>query len=195
MQNEVVVKNEIIDAAGKLFQQFGLHKTTMEDIARQTGKSKSTLYYFFKNKNEVFDAVVTREIDEVALAVQKRVAEAKTPQEKIMAYALCNFRELKCKVILYKLVCGEIKGNLNRLMLSLRAKFDIQEVEFLSTILTEGIQQGILKSIEMEDVPVLSHTIVSALRGIEVDLFIENKLPGFEDRIDKITGMLIRGLL
>src|SRR5436189_4267915 len=56
------IREEILNGARELFQRFGFKKTTMEDIARQIGKSKSALYYYYKTKEEIFEAVVLNEI-------------------------------------------------------------------------------------------------------------------------------------
>ena len=54
-------KTQLIEAAGVTFSRFGYRKTTMDDIAFAAGKGKSSLYYYFKNKEEVFEAVVEKE--------------------------------------------------------------------------------------------------------------------------------------
>lgn len=194
MIKEEIVRGEIVEAAGKLFQQYGWHKTTMEDVAKAAGKGKSTLYYYFANKDEVFDAVVTKEINEVQSAVRQAVNLASTAREKLMAYSAINFAELRKKVILFRMVSGELRENINRATFNLRSRFDANEVETLKQILQLGISTGEFKSIREEDVDLLAHTFVSAFRGIEVDLFIENKLAGLEERIDMAAGILIRGL-
>jgi AcrR family transcriptional regulator len=60
-----IIKDDILKEAQKLFQQFGVKKTTMEDIAKAMGKGKSTLYYYYCSKEDIFDAVITKEMDEV----------------------------------------------------------------------------------------------------------------------------------
>lgn len=45
MNKDDLVKTSFLQAAEKLFQRWGINKTTMEDIAREAGKGKSTLYY------------------------------------------------------------------------------------------------------------------------------------------------------
>ncbi|WP_461492021.1 TetR/AcrR family transcriptional regulator, partial [Pontibacter sp. HJ8] len=47
------IKTEILNEAQKLFRHFGWTKTTMEDIAKATGKGKSTLYYYYKSKDDI----------------------------------------------------------------------------------------------------------------------------------------------
>ena len=194
MEKEEIIRGEIVEAASKLFQQYGLHKTTMEDIAKEAGKGKSTLYYYFTNKDEVFDAVVTKEINEVQAAVLQAVKEKHSAREKLRTYAATNFAELRKKVLLFKMVGGELQKNTTKIMHKLRYKFDSNEVEFLKSLLLHGVHSKEFTAIREEDVDLLAHTFVSAFRGIEVDLFIENKLSGLEERIDMASGILIRGL-
>jgi len=49
-------KNQILDAAGKVFARLGFQKTRMDDIVEESGLSKGTLYWYFKSKDE-FEAV------------------------------------------------------------------------------------------------------------------------------------------
>ena len=196
MIREEIIRGEIVEVASKLFQQYGLFKTTMEDIAKAAGKGKSTLYYYFTNKDEVFEAVVTKEISEVQAIVLHAVQEGKSAPEKLRIYTATNFTELRKKVILFKMVSGELQGNITQiqLMYKMRSKFDSNEVEFLKNILLFGIDSGEFTAIREEDADLLAHTLISAFRGIEVDLFIENQLTGLEQRLDMASGILIRGL-
>jgi AcrR family transcriptional regulator len=47
-------ENQIIEAAVKCFSSAGYHKTTMDDIAKEVGLSKGSLYRYFKNKKQLF---------------------------------------------------------------------------------------------------------------------------------------------
>ena len=51
----------LLDSAARLILRFGYDKTTMQDIALEAAVSKSTLYLYWKNKEEVFQALITRE--------------------------------------------------------------------------------------------------------------------------------------
>lgn len=52
-------REDIIDAAAKLFKE-GYENVTMEDIARETELARSTLYLYFKNKDDIYIAVAIR---------------------------------------------------------------------------------------------------------------------------------------
>lgn len=55
----------ILDAAQQLFAHFGYRRTAMEDIAREAGVAKGTLYLYFDSKEAVFRAMHARTIAEV----------------------------------------------------------------------------------------------------------------------------------
>jgi transcriptional regulator, TetR family len=67
MENER--KNEIISAAKKLFALKGYSPTSMDDIARDVGITKASLYYFFKGKEEIFAAIIEEVIAEIKFSL------------------------------------------------------------------------------------------------------------------------------
>ena len=57
-------KEEIINAAEKLFYEKGYSKVTINDIIKDLGIVKGTFYYHFKNKKEVRDIIINRYLEE-----------------------------------------------------------------------------------------------------------------------------------
>ncbi len=53
----------IIEAADRLFARFGFRRTAMDDIAREAGVAKGTLYLYFTSKEALFRALLARNID------------------------------------------------------------------------------------------------------------------------------------
>ena len=51
----------IIDVAARLFATVGLRRTTMETIAAAAGRGRRTVYMYFRNKAQIYDAVVEKE--------------------------------------------------------------------------------------------------------------------------------------
>lgn len=54
----------ILDAALSLFSRYGLHGTTVEEIARTAEVSKTNLFYYFATKDEVYVGVLSRLLDQ-----------------------------------------------------------------------------------------------------------------------------------
>ncbi len=61
--NETSTKSDaIIEAADRLFTRFGYRRTSMDDIAREAGVAKGTLYLYFTNKEALFRALLARNV-------------------------------------------------------------------------------------------------------------------------------------
>jgi AcrR family transcriptional regulator len=64
----------ILDAAAALILRWGYNKTTIDDISRQAGVAKGTIYLHWKTREDLFDALIQRESAEVARDIQQRIA-------------------------------------------------------------------------------------------------------------------------
>src|SRR3954449_12782086 len=64
----------ILDAAATLILRWGYNKTTIDDIARQAGVAKGTIYLHWKTRDELFVALIKREKLEMGEDVKRRIA-------------------------------------------------------------------------------------------------------------------------
>lgn len=73
----------ILDAARRVFEQYGARRAGVEDIARMAGVSRSTLYRRYPTKEALLDAVLMRELDAFMVELD-RVAADLPPQEAVI---------------------------------------------------------------------------------------------------------------
>ena len=59
-------RQKLIEVARDLFAHNGLEATTMNDIAQASGKGRRTLYTYFRNKEEIYKAVVEEELERLS---------------------------------------------------------------------------------------------------------------------------------
>ena len=81
----------ILDAAQALFLQQGLSGTTMEAIARTAGVAKPTLYAYFSDKEAVFRAVIERVLAGFRAAVEKRLEDEGTAEDRVAQALAAKF--------------------------------------------------------------------------------------------------------
>src|SRR5437764_9966313 len=67
-------EERILDAATTLLVRWGYRKTTIDDVAREAGVGKGTVYLHWKDKNELFRAAIWREQQRYSDEVQRRIA-------------------------------------------------------------------------------------------------------------------------
>ena len=77
-------REDVLDAANRVFLRFGYRRTTMGDIAHEAGISRPALYPLFSSKEEIFSAVLTRVLGSEIAEIRVAVAKAATPAEKLM---------------------------------------------------------------------------------------------------------------
>jgi len=89
-------KEQILDVAKRRFDRFGFRKTTVDEISRDAGISKKTLYENFKNKEDIFVSLFIREALTARKTTLDRLKNITEPHEKIskfMVFASDYFRE------------------------------------------------------------------------------------------------------
>ena len=66
-------RNEIIETAGRLFEEKGYEQTQVQDIVNEIGVAKGLFYYYFKSKDEVMEELADRYADAIIDAVNKLI--------------------------------------------------------------------------------------------------------------------------
>jgi len=67
-------QEHILDAAATLLVRWGFRKTTIDDVAREAGVAKGTIYLHWKDKNALFLAAVMRAQQQANTVIQQRIA-------------------------------------------------------------------------------------------------------------------------
>ncbi|MGB9937778.1 MAG: TetR/AcrR family transcriptional regulator [Methanobacterium sp.] len=139
-------QNDIIKAARKLFADKGF-EVSLNEVAREVGLGKSTLYLYFKNKESLYFAVVLRGIRIWAEMVKEEVKKGNTGLEKFVLYGNAN-REFSDKYpdyfrLLYSPTSIKKQFNMDKMTSSEEfheVKETFQEIMFLGI---DSIQRGI----------------------------------------------------
>ena len=96
-------EQEIIEAAQKVFAEYGYKKVTMDDVASELNITRSALYYYYKSKEDLFVAVGEYDFREYESDLKKAMAYAGTTEERFRVFCR-NFLPMRKKFRdLYKL--------------------------------------------------------------------------------------------
>lgn len=76
-------KQQIIEAARKLFTMYGYRKVSMDEIAREANVTKKTIYTYFKDKEELYQYFVLEEIEQMKKIIEKNEQKSIPFAEKI----------------------------------------------------------------------------------------------------------------
>lgn len=184
------VKAAILEAAKCVFQKWGLNKTTMEDIAHEAGKGKSTLYYYFKSKDEIFELLVKTELNTIIIKGKTFINQINSSKEKLKKYIATTINGIKSSVSIYSLVKGEIKGD-KEFIEKLLKYLDNEEEMIIKEILKGGIISKEFTFLKEKDLSKAANVIVGIIRGLEVYLLFDND---DDEKIDIVTRMISEGI-
>ena len=188
LTKDEIVKGEILKQAQKLFQQYGLKKTTMDEIALACGKAKSTLYHYYTSKEEVFDEVVRLELIHLRVFVKDKVDEVKSLEEKLRVYFSVFHKEIINKVNLYKVVKQDVlnSGNKQKYFHETMAF----EISYITRILEDGYDAGEFIQLKKDEIPWFSEILIAAFLGI-VQYSIESDFGFDQSKLEQVTNFLI----
>ena len=83
-RERVVRKEAIIAGALKVFNQSGIDKTTMDEIAKESGFGKATLYYYFSSKEEVFIEIMNYGWRDLWQGIESQIISNLKPRKKFI---------------------------------------------------------------------------------------------------------------
>jgi AcrR family transcriptional regulator len=192
MPGKTVKRDSIIIAASGVFRKYGYRKTTMDDIAMAMGKGKSSIYYYFRNKDEIFIGVLEMEVNLLKKQLKEAVKQKKGYRDKLRAYIITRMVGFEGMINFYNAVKNEYLSQFE-FMEQIRSKYDQEEIAIVKGILDGGVEKG---DFLIDDTDLASVALVTSMKGFEIPLFITGqKGKDIEQRIDKLLKMLYHGIL
>jgi len=190
MEKSVEKKNILLQVAQSIFARFGLFKTTVDEIAKNARMGKSSIYYYFKSKEDIFKAVLEKELKTLREKITTAIAEAKSPQEKLRKFIITRMKYTKELANIY----GALKDEYLRhyaFIQKLRENYDSEEINTVKNILQEGIKQRVFF---IKDLELTSFAIGTAIKGLEYDWAIRVGEKELEENIDSLLEVLFCGI-
>ena len=92
-------RENILKIAREIFSKYGYKKTTLDDIANAVRKGKSSLYYYFESKEDLFQAVITKEANILAHELEIVINRNTDPVEKLRDYILTKLTTFRLSLI------------------------------------------------------------------------------------------------
>jgi AcrR family transcriptional regulator len=88
-------RQEIVEAARNRFRQFGIRKTSMQEIAEDMGVSVGSLYLYFKSKDELIVGCAERFADRHRTFAEDLLASRASASDKLRAYVIQRYRSVE----------------------------------------------------------------------------------------------------
>lgn len=184
-------KEKILDTARVIFTRFGIKKSTMDEIAKKIRMGKSTLYHYFKSKEDIFLAVVKRESDTLKKNLQQVLEKKDSPKDKFRNYVKTRMKYLK-ELSVYYATLTDAYFDIYSFAEEIREDFQNFELESLKSIFTEGVEKEVF---DLKNPELTAKMIIIAFKGFEYLLITKEETPDVESEFDMFIDMFFEGIL
>lgn len=154
----------LIDVARRLFAQKGLEGTTMNDIAVASNKGRRTLYTYFKNKEEIYFAVIETEMERLSDKMDEVASKDMDSEQKVILLVYTHLNMIKEAVTRNGTLRAEFFRNI-WMVEKVRKTFDHDELELFRRVLQEGCDKG---RFMIENVNLMADIFHYCIKGLEV---------------------------
>jgi AcrR family transcriptional regulator len=151
---------EILNAARIVFARQGFERGMIEDIARQAGIAKGTVYLYFRSKAEIYKALLVHDMKELKRETMQRINAAPTLREKLYAFALTRMEHAHVRREFFRVMDSE-QRNLSMTRSQYR-DFLYEPVQCLTTAIAEAAEKGDIRALPAEKV---AWMLANAVRG------------------------------
>ncbi len=190
MTKEDTTRLEIIEAAERLFHKWGINKTTMEDIARETGKGKCTVYHYFPSRQEMQRAVAEAKVMRIRARAAAEMDAKDSPREKLSLFLTITGHAVRTDWTLHELMRGQVRANKEHVA-ELIKKFDGMDAEILGPVLQAGMERHEFKSITPENLGTAIRAIIAIKKSLAISMYINE-----DDKplLDFVANLMLAGL-
>lgn len=155
---------KLVDVARQLFAKKGVEATTMNDIALASKKGRRTLYTYFKNKDQIYMAVVESELKMLSDTMDKVARKPLVPDKKILELIMTHLDIIKMAVYRNGTLRADFFRDIWRVE-AMRKYFDNNEIKLFREVLKEGKDQGLF---DIDNVEITADILHYCIKGIEV---------------------------
>ncbi len=191
MINKEEFRSKVIITAGAIFSRYGFKKTTMDEIAKALKMGKSSIYYYFKSKEEIFEAVVLHEADVLRNELTTAIKSVESPVEKMRNYVFVRMKTFEKLSNYYNAIFDKNLDHFDFIE-NIRSRYDREELAIIRLILYHGARKKVFGVANSEYTAL---AIQTSLKGLEVPLFWQKKEVNIEDRLNGILEVLFNGIL
>jgi len=137
----------ILTLAKKRFERFGFNKTTVDEIARDAGISKRTLYQEFESKGKILEELFMYEALSVRKAILNQLSKINEPAEKLQTYIRLAKKYLDQNPFIVSVLHDE-SGFFKPFLQDKPHLVETGIEEIFATVLREGMEKGTFRRMD-----------------------------------------------
>lgn len=179
MISDISIKQEtIIEAAMRRFSHFGVNKTTLNEIAGDLNISKTSLFYYFNDKQNLIIAVFEKLVNDFLQDFKNKISNDTSAEEALLLFIDTKHESLKKNMQLALQAASIQIDRSSPQLLKLIAKAQAATTAIIGDLLDKGMKSNELQSMESRKIAKL---ILDTIQLHEVCLKHSSPFPSEKD--------------
>jgi AcrR family transcriptional regulator len=189
---QTLTREKILGKARAVFARYGFRKTSLNDIVRDLGVTKTAIYHHFPGgKSEIIDAVLAAEEGQILEAMRRAISAEEDPAMQLRQALLAKIAHLRTLREVLE-ISGEVGEEVSCLYESHERRFKEQERALFEEILRVGQEAGLFRDTPREQ---LARGIQSAAQDVISSMVFSNDAAGIEANLDQLLDVLFFGII
>jgi AcrR family transcriptional regulator len=189
------IRDLILDGVDALMARFGYKRMTMEDVAREVGIGKGTIYLHFPSKEEL----VLAHIDRIAETVVRKLGEVAgttdSPDRRLRRMLVLRVLHRFDSVAHYSQSLGDLLSSVRAALIVRRQAYFEKEAAVFEDVLREGGRLGALDCADPRTTAFVLIQSTNSLLPFSLSPRELGRREDVEDQVGRIADLLIKGLL
>lgn len=189
------VREALLDATDRLLAERGYQKMTIDDLAREVGIGKGSVYLHFSSKEEIalshVDRIVERVKDRLKIIAEKDISQAEKLREMLCERVLIRFDSVQH----YTQSLNDLLSSLRPKLLARRENYFAEEAAIFAEVIERGQATGEFEdgvSIEIADTFLLA---TNSLLPFSLTTEELGSREDIETKTARLADLLIKGIL
>ncbi|PWN68837.1 hypothetical protein C1631_012155 [Chryseobacterium phosphatilyticum] len=189
------LSQQILETASALYLKYGLKKVTMDDISKAVGKSRTSIYYYYKNREEVFQAVLENLIKEVISEIESNMRQEKSFDGKIRQFCLSKVKTSEERASFFRAIeAGMDTEEKSKHITDAHNRMMEAERNVLLKIFSSGIVTHEIPVVSVEEQENIIFILQSSIRGIRREMNLNNNFDNLNNIVNTLTSMVIKNI-
>jgi AcrR family transcriptional regulator len=183
------IRDLILDAADRLLARYGYNKMTMEDLAREVGVGKGTIYIHFNSKEEVALSRIDRVIERLKVELERVAQSNEPPVIRLRRMLLLRVIYRFDSVQHYTESINQVMAAIRPALLERRKQYFEAEARILAKVLKQGRRDFVFK-----DALTTAHALLTATNSL-LPYSLSPRELGERDSLEQQTALIADLLL
>lgn len=184
------LREQILDQASHFFIRYGYHGLSMRRIAESVGVSKAALYYHFKDKEELFLAILERNLESIEVLIDSVERRTEDPQERIGMLVTDILEQPDDRRAVIRLASQEVSQLTPDAQARITEAYNRKFIRRIQAIFDRGIKTGGLRAVNSE-------IATWALLGMMYPYFYpaqSRRMPEPEIVVEQLVSIFLEGV-